>query len=199
METGKLFIDKFDYENSLYEKAVKMKALNAKIARCRKCPGLNIKRYTEGCPGWGDLNAKIFFIGQSLHEPGILSNLPFILGCGYSIDAALRLSGLQRKDVFMTNVIHCHPEKNRGSTAEEKANCLPFLLQELYIVNPKLTIALGNDAKEAVQELQEEWKEPGAKVLKIKHPASFMYAAPEERIGWIIKLSLEMDKCLSQA
>lgn len=197
LQTGQLHTDSFGYENLLYTKAVKMKALNAKIARCKKCPGLNIKRFTENCPGWGDLNSPIFFVGQSLHEPGVLSGLPFILASGYSIDAALRLSGLLRKDVFMSNVVHCHPEGNRGSTAEEKKNCLHFLLKELYIVNPKLTVALGNDAKEAMQELQEEWKEPGAKVIKIKHPASFMYSAPEDRIDWIVKLSLEMDKCLN--
>lgn len=195
LETGKLHTDLFDYENSLHRKAVQMKALAAKIRRCKKCPGLNVKRFTEACPGWGNLNADIFFIGQSLHEPGVSSDLPFILGCGYSIDAALRLSGLLRKDVFMSNVVHCHPEKNRGSTAEEKENCLPYLVSELDIVNPKLLVALGNDAKEAV-DVALSWCTLLGKVLKIKHPASFMYSAPEERIDYIVKLSLEIDKVL---
>lgn len=195
LETGKLHTDLFTYENDLYRKAVQMKSLAAKIRRCKKCPGLNVKRFTENCPGWGNLNADIFFVGQSLHEPGVSSDIPFILGCGYSIDAALRLSGLLRKDVFMSNVVHCHPEKNRGSTAEEKEDCLDFLDKELWIVCPRLVVALGNDAKEAVDSLRETFPK-SVKVLKIKHPASFMYSAPEERIDWIVKLSLEMDKVL---
>lgn len=197
LQTGQLHTDSFDYENTLYTKAVKMKALNAKIAKCKKCPGLNIKRFTENCSGWGDLNSPIFFVGQSLHEPGVLSGLPFILASGYCIDAALRLSSLLRKDVFMSNVVHCHPEKNRGSMAEEKDNCLKFLNTEIDIVQPKLIVALGNDAKEALRDLPPFNKDGSKnKILKIRHPASFMYSAPEDRIDWIVKLSLEMDKCI---
>jgi DNA polymerase len=199
IETGELDLSKFVYENTLYEKAVKMKQLASKIAKCRACPDMNIKLYTESCPGWGNLNAQVFFVGQSLHEPGVLSGLPFIQGCGYSIDAALRLSGLLRKDVFFSNAVHCHPPANRPSTQGEKDNCIHFLLQELDIVQPKLIVALGNDARDAIELIPPSVKamKNKTKVLKIKHPASFMYSAPEERIGWIVKLSLEIDKVLN--
>ncbi len=194
IETGELDLSKFVYENSLYEKAVKMKQLASKIAKCRACPDMNIKLYTESCPGWGNLNAQVFFVGQSLHEPGVLSGLPFIQGCGYSIDAALRLSGLLRKDVFFSNAVHCHPPANRPSTQGEKDNCIHFLLEELLVVKPAMIVLLGNDAKDSYEQIKHRmvWK---PKVLKLKHPASFMYSAPEERIGWIVKLSLEIDKC----
>lgn len=204
LETGKVLTDSFTYENTLYKKAVKMKTLAAKIRRCRKCPGLNVKRFTEACPGWGNLNSSIFFVGQSLHKPGVSSGLPFILGSGYCIDAALRLSGLLRKDVFFSNVVHCHPEGNRTSTQQEKDNCLGFLIEELEIVQPRMIVALGNDAKSFVNNFIIGYRkliteaEDTVKVLKIKHPASFMYSAPEERIDWIVKLSLEMDRCLKK-
>lgn len=193
LETGKVDREAFVYENTLYEKSVKMKSLAGRISRCKKCPGLNIKRFTESTPGWGNVNSPIFFIGQSLHEPGVSSGIPFVLGCGYCIDAALRLSGLLRKDIFMTNVVHCHPEKNRSSTVEEKNSCLEYLAKEIEIVKPRMIIALGNDAKEAIAEFTILKKED-RKVIKIKHPASFMYSTPEERIDWIVKLSLEIDK-----
>lgn len=197
LETGKLDESAFDYENSLYRKALKMKPLVGRIARCKRCPGLNQKRHTESCPGWGNLNADIFFIGQSLHEHGVVTGLPFILASGYSIDAALRLSGLLRKDVFMTNVVHCHPLGNRGSTDTEKKNCLRFLKSEIEIVWPKLVVALGNDAKQTVEMFDSRGDfGKNFKILKVKHPASFIYSAPEDRIQWIVKLSLEMDKVL---
>lgn len=198
LETGTLHTDRFDYENSLYPKAQRYKVLSTRIVTCRKCPGLNIKRFTEGCPGWGDLNAKVFFIGQSLHEPGMLSGLPFIGGSGYSIDAALRLSGLLRKDCFFSNVVHCHPQNNRASTEQEIKNCLNYLIEELAIVRPKLIVALGNDAKAALKTMEQRGlKIPkAAKIFKCKHPASFMYGCPENRIDWIIKLSQQIDRVI---
>jgi len=192
LETGKVNEQAFKYENSLYKKAIEKKSLDARIRKCRLCKGLNIKRFTDSCPGWGDLNAKILFVGQSLHKPGIISGLPFILGSGYCLDAALRLSGLLRKDVFFSNVVHCHPEGNRASTDEEKENCLPFLAEEISIVRPELIVALGNDAKWAINHsLIQRF---GFKSVCMKHPASFMYAAPEERANWIVKLSLKIDR-----
>jgi DNA polymerase len=205
LETGDIHEVSFEYEQSLYKKAVAKKALDARIKVCERCPGMNIKRITESCPGWGDLNASVFFVGQSLHRPGVSSGIPFILGSGYLLDAALRLSGLLRKDVFITNAVHCHPSKNRASLTDEKENCLNFLKQEITIVQPKLVVALGNDAHWAVRKLLTpktrkkgnsdiSWLVPMPKVLCLKHPASFLHSAPHACIDWIVKLSLEIDK-----
>jgi len=198
LETGKLNTESFDYENSLYNKAVQKKALDARIRNCSLCPGLNIKRFTEACPGWGDLNARVFFIGQSLHKPGVASDIPFILGCGYLIDAALRLSGLLRKEAFFSNCLHCHPERNRPSTDKEKGNCLQYLLREILIIQPALVVALGNDAKWAKERLSRELS--GFKTLCLKHPAFLLHSGsggkidPEAGKDWILRLSKEIDK-----
>lgn len=191
LETGELDKAAFGKEDLLLEKATAMKVLTGKIKRCRKCEGMNLTRITEGCPGWGNLNADVVFVGQSLHAPGMVSQIPFIGGSGLAIIAALRLSGLRRRDCFWTNTVHCHPEGNRRSSEAEKKNCLGFLQQEIEIVRPKLLVLMGNDAKEADLTLWDEITE-----RCVKHPASFMYAAPEKRVNWIVKLSLEIDKCL---
>lgn len=203
LETGELYHDEFTYENDLYAKAIKMKSLAYRIMWCGKCPGLNYKKLTESAPGWGNLNADIFFIGQSLHEPGVSSGIPFIIGCGYYIDAALRLSGLLRKDVFMTNVLHCHPPQNRQSSEEEKFRCFDFLVKEISIVRPKLIVAMGNDAKEALQKMEEVTFDgtfadviENTKVYKIRHPAAFLHSSTEDIADWIVKLSEKMDRFL---
>ena len=193
LQTGELNTSAFIYENSLFEKAVKLRSLNRKIDKCGLCGDLNIRRFTDSAPAWGDPTAKVLFVGQSLHKPGIISGLPFILGSGYLLDAALRLSGLLRKDVFITNAVHCHPPGNRASTEEEKTNCLAFLKAELEIVKPKLIVALGNDAQQSMSALQiKSTKE--CRLLCVKHPASFAYSAPERGIDWILKLSTTIDK-----
>lgn len=200
LKTGAIDESAFDWENRLYEKAVLKKTLDRRIFNCDLCEDLNIKRCTDSCTGWGDLNAKVFFIGQSLHKLGILSDLPFILGSGYLLDAALRLSGLLRKDVFITNVVHCHPPRNRTSTEEEKKNCLGFLEKEIEIVWPELIVALGNDAQWAISTFGPDhifWDDifwDAIRVIRVKHPASFLHSAPEDSIEWIIKLSNEIDK-----
>ena len=197
LETGTINEDVFEWENDLSEKGLKKKVLDEKILKCSMCEGLNIKRLSECCCGWGDLNADIFFVGQSLHKAGMQTGIPFIGGSGYMLDAALRLSGLLRKDVFISNVVKCHPPGNRQSTEEEKRNCLPFLSQELLIVKPELVVALGNDAKAAIEDLSLWANEPVAKkTLCMTHPAKFMYSEPEARVNWIVKLSLQMDKVL---
>lgn len=198
LDTGEIDKSKFDRENLLYEKSIHKKCLDRHISKCTKCPQMNIARYSESCPGWGNLNALYFFVGQSLHRPGIMSGLPFILGSGYMLDAALRLSGLTRYDTFISNVVHCHPPNNRSSTMEEKKNCLPYLKDELAIISPKLVVALGNDANWAVQKLGLKTSKK-QRVLKVKHPASFSYSAPEKKVDWIVKLSLELDKVLPES
>ncbi len=192
LQTGKLNVSAFTYENQLFEKAVALRRINRKIAACSLCSDLNIRRFTDSAPAWGDPNAKVFFIGQSLHKPGILSGIPFILGSGYLVDAALRLSGLLRKDVFISNVVHCHPPGNRASEEIEKQNCLGYLATEIGIVRAKLIVGLGNDAKWALSALSVK-STKRRRVLCVKHPASFLYAAPERRVEWILKLSNAID------
>ena len=189
LETGIIDETAFAWENGLYEKGLRKKILDCQIQKCGLCEGLNVKRLSEACCGWGDLNADIFFVGQSLHKAGMMTNLPFIGGSGYMVDAALRLSGLLRKDVFISNTTHCHPPGNRQSSEGEKENCLPFLREDLNIVEPSLVVGLGVDAKQALESL-------GVKAFCATHPAKFMYSEPESRYGWILKLSLQIDKVL---
>lgn len=191
LENGQLDESQFQNEAMLLDKGTQMKVLASKIRKCTKCPGMNVKRLTECTPGWGNLNAQVMFVGQSLHMPGMVSAVPFVGGSGLLIIAALRLSNLNRQDCFWTNAVHCHPENNRTSTEKEKKNCLPFLKKELEIVKPKLVVALGNDAKEGIDEMRvlEKWK-----VLKLKHPAAILRnGVPEQVSDWVVKLSMAID------
>ena len=195
LETGDFKSDVFDELELLYTKGRRFHKLAQVIRKCHECPGMNVCRVTEACPGWGNLNADVMIVGQSLHEPGMYSQVPFILGSGLLVDAALSLSGINRQDCFWTNAVLCHPERNRASTEEEKRNCLGYLFTILDIVKPKVVVALGKDAKESVdrcvEEIGCEWK-----YLRYVHPASLIYSAPEAKPNWIVKMSLDLDKIL---
>lgn len=195
LESGTFKDGAFTDLELLYEKGRKYHRLCKNIRGCNKCPGMNIKRITEACPGQGDLSADIMFIGQSLHEYGVYSGIPFILGSGLLIDAVLRLSRLNRKDCFISNTVKCHPERNRASTEEEKENCWGYLAEEIDVVRPRIVVALGKDAEQGVGRYMDE-REYGWKYLKYQHPASLIYSSPEARPNYIVKMSLDIDRIL---
>lgn len=75
------------------------------------------------------------------------SRIPFTGGSGIYIDRALELADRKKPELFITNVVHCHPEDDRKSRPYDIDNCLPFLHEELDVVLPRLIIGLGDDAE----------------------------------------------------
>jgi len=211
LETGVIHERAFTETWELYQRAKetsgfpwvcqskKQAILNAQISECRKCPGLNMPRVTEAAPGWGSLDARILFIGQSLHEPGVATGIPFILGSGLLIDAALILSGIKRAEVFWTNTIKCRPLRNRQSTPGEKQNCRVYLKQELLCIMPDFVVPFGNDAQQAVDMVLSQRALAGltttVKRLNLKHPAAlYRNGTAEARVGYVLRLSNALDK-----
>lgn len=124
--------------------------LDNEIKNCRRCVGMNIAHVTASAPGHGSLDSPVALIGQSLCEKCMKTQVPFTGGSGELIDEAIKRAGHDKVDVFISNVVHCHPPKNRPSHEHEIVNCSPFLHRELEIVRPRLVITLGRDAERAV-------------------------------------------------
>jgi DNA polymerase len=170
-------------------KSAKKKALDLEIRNCKKCPGLNATNQTETAVAFGDLNARIMLVGQSLCTACMNTGIPFTRGSGYLLDAVLKLLGLQRKDVLITNVIHCHPPHNRKSEKHEIRRCLPYLQQEINIVQPQLIVTLGADARESFTKIKTK-----AKIHSVKHPAYFLHKGFEGAVDWMVNLATKMEK-----
>jgi len=197
LETGALDETALPNMTSLYKKAAQYKLLCAKIRKCQKCPGLNVSWITEAAAGWGDLNAAVFIVGQALDEHGVKTGVPLLLGSGQLIDIALALSGQARKDVFLSNAVHCFTGGRRPSTVKEKKACRIYLAEELKIVMPQMVVALGKDAQEAVDGVLGEQKE--VQVLRLAHPAAFWKSNnPDIARNWILKLSVVLDKYIGE-
>ena len=133
----------------------RIKALNARIKACQRCPGLNIPRETESAPGYGSVYSPVVIVGQSLCHQCMESQIPFTGGSGRFIDDALKRARIAKDQVFITNVVHCHPHDyprdNRPSHPHEIENCTPYLHSELDIVAPRLIIGLGQDARKVLR------------------------------------------------
>lgn len=132
---------------------MKLANLNTKIKQCESCEGLNIDATHEteatfNAPGYGDIKSKVLIIGQSLcGTPCIKSQIPFTGGCGLLLDDAFKKGGVNKKQLYITNIVKCHPPKNRKSKTHEIQNCRSYLEQELELSSPDVIICLGGDAR----------------------------------------------------
>ena len=119
-----------------------------KIKTCRKCNGLNsVELGTQNAPGYGNKKSNVLILGQSLcGKPCIDAQIPFTGGSGKLLDQAFELAGIVKRDIYITNVVKCHPPRNRPSHEHEIENCTPFLNDEIKWVAPKVIICLGKDA-----------------------------------------------------
>lgn len=136
-------------------------ALDSEIAGCRRCEGMNIAPVTVSAPGYGSLSSPVALIGQSLCEKCMESQIPFTGGSGELIDESIEGAGYEKKDIFISNAVHCHPPRNRPSHEHEIVNCSQYLHRELEIVRPRLVITLGRDAERVLKFLY-----PRARVSK---------------------------------
>ena len=187
LDTGQYDHNAFKATNMLFSKSRKYKRIATKILNCRLCKDLNIRGVTSSAPGWGNLNASIMFVGQSLCTQCMSTQIPFTERSGYYIDAVLTLLNLHRRDVFITNVVHCHPPGNRASKDYEIRNCLDYLKAEIKIVEPEIIVSLGKSARLTIEKLKLNCKH-----LPVQHPASFLYSGKAGVVDWIINLVKEL-------
>lgn len=127
-----------------------LKLIADRISTCRQCPGMNLPGVTASAPGYGSAHAPVAIVGQSLCRKCMESGIPFTGGSGSYIDRALELVDLKKSDMFITNVVHCHPVNDRKSHRYEIENCTPYLHEELDVVSPRLIIGLGDDAEKVL-------------------------------------------------
>jgi uracil-DNA glycosylase family 4 len=111
------------------------------------CPDL-AQQATQLVMGNGNLDSDIMFIGEAPGKKEDLSGLPFVGAAGKFLNVMLFAAGLERKDVYITNIVKYRPPNNRDPLPEEKAAFLPYLLRQIQIINPKIVITLGRHSME---------------------------------------------------
>jgi uracil-DNA glycosylase len=111
---------------------------------CIRCP-LHEGR-TKVVFGSGNADADLMFVGEApgMHEDQ--QGLPFVGRAGRLLDELLEEVGLQRSDVFITNVLLCRPPGNRDPQPDEIDTCKPYLQRKIELIEPKVICTLGNFA-----------------------------------------------------
>jgi len=95
----------------------------------------------------GNFEAKVFCIGEAPGSEEDLQGLPFVGRSGRCLDRAIRSLNLDpEEDVYVANIIKCHPPDNRRPSNDEICNCIPYLIDQLDLIQPKVILALGTTA-----------------------------------------------------
>lgn len=105
---------------------------------CRTC--------TNFVPGAGNPGAEIVIVGEAPGAAEDRSGQPFVGAAGKLLDRLLEAAGLDRAQVFITNVVKARPPENRDPKADEVAHHWPWLEAQLDVIRPRLLVPLGRHA-----------------------------------------------------
>ena len=129
--------------------------------------------------GDGNPKAHLLFVGEGPGRDEDIQGLPFVGRAGKLLTQMIEAMGLQRKDVYICNVVKCRPPENRTPERDEVATCSPYLLRQIDVVDPKVIVCLGSVAAQTLLETNRgithyrgEWLDfRGRKLLATYHPA----------------------------
>jgi uracil-DNA glycosylase family 4 len=129
--------------------------------------------------GDGNPKADLVFVGEGPGRDEDAQGLPFVGRAGKLLTQMIEAMGLQRKDVYICNVVKCRPPENRTPEKDEVEICSPFLLRQLDAIAPKVIVCLGSVAAQTllqtnrgISHFRGEWLDfRGRKLMATYHPA----------------------------
>ena len=184
--------DTFEISSDKAEKLEKLKKSISDIKNCElKKSATNIV-FADGNP-----KAKIMLIGEGPGSNEDQEGLPFVGRAGALLDKMLASINLDRKKVYITNVVNYRPPENRRPTEEEIDRYLPYLKKHIEIINPKILVLLGSTALNALignevviskargKWIEKQFGECKTSIIVTFHPAFLMRQPAQKKMAWI--------------
>lgn len=163
------------------DKKQQLAAIAERITRDRVCPELAASA-TQLVPGDGDPNAELMFVGEAPGANEDKQGKPFVGAAGKFLEEMLASIGLTREQVYITNIVKYRPPANRDPEPDEVAAFMPYLVEQIGVIKPKLVIFLGRHAMSAfLPELKistvhgSPKRKNGQVYLPLFHPAAALY------------------------
>ena len=185
-------------QSATTDKAAAMAALRERALACMKCPNLAAAR-TNVVFGVGNLDAQVMFVGEAPGADEDEQGEPFVGAAGQLLTKIIGATGLTRHDVYIANILKCRPDMppgvsgNRKPTPEEMQTCIPFLHEQIDLIQPRVLVALGGTAVEGllgltgIMKLRGQWQiYRGIPLMPTYHPAYLLrnQAMSEKRRVW---------------
>ena len=145
----------------------------------------------------GNPNSKVMLIGEAPGANEDEEGLPFVGRAGALLDKMLAAIDLDRKKVYISNIINYRPPDNRKPTDEEIKRYLPFITKHIEIISPKILVLLGSTAMNAlignevvISKMRGKWIEKKfgnckTSVIITFHPAFLMRQPAQKKMAWI--------------
>ena len=184
--------DTYEISGNKAEKLEKLKKSISDIKNCElKKSATNIV-FADGNP-----KAKIMLIGEGPGSNEDQEGLPFVGRAGALLDKMLASINLDRKKVYITNVVNYRPPENRRPTEEEIDRYLPYLKKHIEIINPKILVLLGSTALNALignevviskargKWIEKQFGECKTSIIVTFHPAFLMRQPAQKKMAWI--------------
>jgi uracil-DNA glycosylase family 4 len=164
--------------------------IEATVLSCTKCE-LHTGR-TQAVFGVGSPATRVMFIGEGPGRDEDLKGEPFVGRSGQLLTKILAAIDLERKDVYITNIVKCRPPNNRDPLEEEVRCCEKYLIDQIELIKPRLICALGRVAaqwllktKDALSVLRNADNEYcGIPVLVTYHPAALLRNPGLKKSAW---------------
>jgi len=182
----------FGLSSNKAEKLEKLKKSISNIKNCElKKSATNIV-FADGNP-----KAKIMLVGEGPGSNEDKEGLPFVGRAGALLDKMLASIDLNRKNVYITNVVNYRPPENRRPTEKEIIKYLPYLKKHIEIISPKILVLLGSTALNALigdevviskargQWIEKQFGECKTSVIVTFHPAFLMRQPAQKKMAWI--------------
>jgi DNA polymerase len=159
-------------------------AIQELVARISVCPDCDLcKTRTRAVPGEGPENAEILLVGEGpgFHEDQ--QGKPFVGQAGKFLEELLASVGLQRSDVYITNVVKCRPPNNRDPLPDEVEACRKHLEEQISTIRPRLIVTLGRHSlawffpRDTISKVHGQIREKdGIYFLHMYHPAAALHS-----------------------
>lgn len=157
----------------------------ADIRENNVCPDL-AKTATQLVFADGNPDAKLVFIGEAPGKNEDIQGIPFVGAAGKFLQEMLATIGMQREDIYITNIVKYRPPENRDPTPEEKKAFLPYLMRQLEVIQPIIVVTLGRHSMEAflpdkkISQIHGKpkrivFRKQKVVILPLFHPAAALY------------------------
>ncbi len=157
-------------------------------------------------PGEGSIHARVMLIGEGPGWHEDQQGRPFVGNAGKFLNELLAKAGLERQDVFITNVVKCRPPGNRDPLPDEIAACSNYLERQMKAIDPDVVVTLGRFSMakffpgERISRIHGQAKKIGRRlVVPMYHPAAALHqgalrGAIEDDFAKLPKLLAEVER-----
>jgi DNA polymerase len=167
-----------------------LRKIEQEVMNCTRCP-LHETR-TQGVFARGDAHAALMFVGEAPGQQEDLTGEPFVGPAGKLLDSMVFAMGMERDEIYVTNILKSRPPNNRDPRPDEVQACMPYLERQIDLIQPRVICTLGRPAANALLmrnasmgSLRGRWHTyRGIPLMPTYHPAYLLRSPGQKKKTW---------------